>query len=449
MADCCDVFKMVDEGDRFQSWNGLRGPYYIPHLSADGVLSWTNTGSLPNPAPVDISGPPGSSVELRGPVTSVQDLPVTASSSELWLVGSASPYDGWFYNGVQWENAGQIAVGPAGPQGEPGPAGPAGPQGEPGTGLTISGTVATVADLPATAAQSTFYNVGTAAPYTIYMYDETDGWISQGQLEGPAGPTGPQGPQGETGPQGPAGPAGPQGEPGPGLTISGTVATVADLPATAAQSTFYNVGSAAPYTIYMYDTTDGWISQGQLEGPAGPTGPQGPQGETGPTGPQGPAGETGPAGPAGAAGDPGTTFTPSVSADGVISWTNDGGKTNPQPVNIKGPQGETGPAGPTGPQGPQGPAGQDAAQETRIQITLSASWTGSGPYTQTVTVSGGTANSIISLQPSIAQSAQLIQDGVKVLQIDNNNGTFTATAIGAAPSSALTLQATRREVATA
>lgn len=120
MADCCDVFKMVDEGDSFQSWNGLRGPYFVPHLSADGVLSWTNTGSLPNPQPVDISGPPGSSVELRGPVASVQDLPATASSSELWLVGTASPYDGWFYNGVRWENAGQIAVGPVGPAGADG-----------------------------------------------------------------------------------------------------------------------------------------------------------------------------------------------------------------------------------------------------------------------------------------------------------------------------------------
>lgn len=36
----------------------------------------------------------------------------------------------------------------------------------------------------------------------------------------------------------------------------------------------------------------------------------------------------------------GTTFTPSVSAAGVISWTNDGGKPNPAPVNIKGEQGE-------------------------------------------------------------------------------------------------------------
>lgn len=44
-------------------------------------------------------------------------------------------------------------------------------------------------------------------------------------------------------------------------------------------------------------------------------------------------------------GDPGAdgvTFTPTVSAEGVISWTNDGGKVNPQPVDIKGPQGPQG-----------------------------------------------------------------------------------------------------------
>lgn len=35
----------------------------------------------------------------------------------------------------------------------------------------------------------------------------------------------------------------------------------------------------------------------------------------------------------------GTTFTPSVSTDGVISWTNDGDLDNPPSVNIKGPQG--------------------------------------------------------------------------------------------------------------
>lgn len=35
----------------------------------------------------------------------------------------------------------------------------------------------------------------------------------------------------------------------------------------------------------------------------------------------------------------GATFIPSVSDDGVISWTNDGEKENPDPVNIMGPQG--------------------------------------------------------------------------------------------------------------
>ena len=42
------------------------------------------------------------------------------------------------------------------------------------------------------------------------------------------------------------------------------------------------------------------------------------------------------------------TFTPSVAADGTLSWTNNKGLTNPEPVNITGPQGETGPAGSDG-----------------------------------------------------------------------------------------------------
>ena len=35
-------------------------------------------------------------------------------------------------------------------------------------------------------------------------------------------------------------------------------------------------------------------------------------------------------------GENGATFIPSVSADGVISWTNDKGLDNPDPVNIAG-----------------------------------------------------------------------------------------------------------------
>ena len=47
-------------------------------------------------------------------------------------------------------------------------------------------------------------------------------------------------------------------------------------------------------------------------------------------------------------GPQGATFTPSVSSDGVIYWENDGGKENPQSVNIMGPQGIQGETGPSG-----------------------------------------------------------------------------------------------------
>ena len=42
----------------------------------------------------------------------------------------------------------------------------------------------------------------------------------------------------------------------------------------------------------------------------------------------------------------GVTFTPSVSAAGVISWSNDGNRPNPSPVDIKGPPGAKGDPGP-------------------------------------------------------------------------------------------------------
>lgn len=53
-------------------------------------------------------------------------------------------------------------------------------------------------------------------------------------------------------------------------------------------------------------------------------------------------GSPGAAGPPGA---DGTTFTPSVDVNGDLSWTNDGGKPNPDTVNIKGPKGDKGEKG--------------------------------------------------------------------------------------------------------
>ena len=91
---------------------------------------------------------------------------------------------------------------------------------------------------------------------------------------------------------------------------------------------------------------------------------------------------------------------------------------------------------------------QTATPPKVASVTLSATWAGDDPYTQTVTISGYTvtAHSKIDLQPDTNAIAQLVSDGVQALYIDNNNGTLTAYAIGAATTAALTVQCTITEV---
>ena len=79
-----------------------------------------------------------------------------------------------------------------------------------------------------------------------------------------------------------------------------------------------------------------------------PQGPRGEKGETGNPGQDGKDGNDGPMGPKGNPGSDGTTFTPQVSSEGVISWSNDGGKQNPESRNIKGPAGQNGQDGERG-----------------------------------------------------------------------------------------------------
>ena len=85
-------------------------------------------------------------------------------------------------------------------------------------------------------------------------------------------------------------------------------------------------------------------------------------------------------GQTGATGADGTTFTPSVDSSGNISWTNDGGKQNPQTQNIKGPQGQTGATGATGATGP----------EAIVTISISSvNWTaGTATLSATLRVNG-------------------------------------------------------------
>ena len=90
-----------------------------------------------------------------------------------------------------------------------------------------------------------------------------------------------------------------------------------------------------PGAVYVPAVTDGvlsWTNDAGLENPA-PVDITGPQGERGASGAKGDKGDRG---------DAGYVFTPSVSAEGVISWTNDGGLTNPEPVSVRGAQGSPG-----------------------------------------------------------------------------------------------------------
>lgn len=89
-----------------------------------------------------------------------------------------------------------------------------------------------------------------------------------------------------------------------------------------------------------------------------------------------------------------------------------------------------------------------ADAEIRLaSISLSASWIGDGPWTQIVEVEGAlvTGSSIISLYPTAAQLAVLVEAGVTAIVIDNNAGTLTATALGA-PAPAMTVQCSVTEV---
>lgn len=72
----------------------------------------------------------------------------------------------------------------------------------------------------------------------------------------------------------------------------------------------------------------------------------------------------------GESGGDGATFIPAVSTDGILSWTNDKGLENPEPVKVtgekgdpgekgeQGEKGEKGDKGDVGAQGPQGPQGE-------------------------------------------------------------------------------------------
>ena len=75
-----------------------------------------------------------------------------------------------------------------------------------------------------------------------------------------------------------------------------------------------------------------------------------------------------------------------------------------------------------------------------------ASWTGSDPYTQTVSIFNSNAKTKVDIQPSEEVYDQLVADNVGYLAIKNVNGTLTAVAKGGKPSVDLTVQVTYNNV---
>ena len=119
-------------------------------------------------------------------------------------------------------------------------------------------------------------------------------------------------------------------------------------------------------------------------------------------------------------------------ADGSVAFDS---LTPAQRASLRGEPGAKGDKGDKGDRG-------DSGRPRLGSIALAAAWSGSGPFTQTVTVAGAavTADSRVDLQPDAAALAALLAGGVSALFVENDGGVLTACALGAAPAAAMTLQ---------
>ena len=74
-------------------------------------------------------------------------------------------------------------------------------------------------------------------------------------------------------------------------------------------------------------------------------------------------------------------------------------------------------------------------------ISLGTTWSGSGPYTQAVTLTGynPSASTMVSILPDETVINQMLNDGVGQIYIKNDNGALSAVAFGGTTTAALTL----------
>lgn len=330
---------------------------YIPSVSQDGVMTWTNKAGLANPAPVSVKGERGEKGEqgVKGDTGARGERGEQGPQGLQGLRGEKGDKgDAFKYTDF---TAAQLAAlkGPKGDIGLQGPRGEQGPKGD--TGL--------------------------------------QGPQGERGLRGLQGATGATGPQGERGPQGAIGPQGPKGdkgEQGTGITIKGRYDSLSALMAAhpkGSEGDAYMVG----VNLYAWSGT-GWVDCGNIQGPKGDKGDTGPQGLRGVQGEKGATGERGATGPQGPKGDKGDAFT---YAD----------FTQEQLAALKGPKGDTGAKGDTGergPQGLQGPKGNDGAVGTAATIKIGTVTTGAAGTAATVTNSGTASAAVLDF--TIPQGAK-------------------------------------------
>lgn len=448
-------------------------------------------------------GAPGKGLQILGTVATVAALPSTAEQGDMYNVGTAEPYTVYMYDNGTWVSQGQLrgsagitpTIGDNGnwylgtTDTEKPSRGETGAKGDTGAAAGFGTVAATVDNNVGTPEVNVTTSGSATAKNFTFEFKNLRG------VKGDKGSTGEQGIQGIPGEK---------GEPGNGFVIKGYYASLMALQAAVTSpeaGDAYGVGSAAPYDIYVYDGVAGaWVNNGKLQGAPGAPGADGVTPTIGDNGnwylgttdtgkpSRGATGSSGKDGTNGKDGAAAGFGTPTASVDtniGTPSVTVTATGANTAKVfdfafkNLKGAKGDKGDPGAAGAPGSDasvtktnieaaladdpleiaaggtGAATAAAAltnlgAEPKIKtasVTLAAaSWSGSAsPYTQTVSVSGATAKSRIDLNASAAVLAAAM-DGGYGLVIGNNNGTVTVYAVGAKPTTAITVQVSITEV---